>query len=212
MGYLDNDTVVVDAILTKHGRKLLADGSAINPSHFALSDDGIDYSLWNKSSPSGSSGYDDYITKLPMIEAVPDDLAMMRYKLITLDPNTQNMPVVTLGSGQVTQTITNADTSYAQLDPQTDQFSGETGYIFRVSDSTPIWIKEHNGTIIDMSGTPVNYAPQQEIPSYIEVINATYMKIVAASGLTSNKSVHITVEGMQSGALTGATVIVQNNA
>ena len=41
MGYLDNDTVIVDAILTKHGRKLLAEGAAINPSHFALSDDGV---------------------------------------------------------------------------------------------------------------------------------------------------------------------------
>ena len=39
MGYLDNDTIVVDAILTKHGRKLLADGASIDPSHFALADD-----------------------------------------------------------------------------------------------------------------------------------------------------------------------------
>ena len=39
MGYLDNDTIVVDAILTKHGRKILAEGAAINPSHFALADD-----------------------------------------------------------------------------------------------------------------------------------------------------------------------------
>ena len=29
MGYLDNDTIVVDAILTKHGRKLLAEGTGV---------------------------------------------------------------------------------------------------------------------------------------------------------------------------------------
>ena len=80
MGYLDNDTIVVDAILTKHGRKILSEGGSINPTHFALSDDGVDYTLWNTNSTSGSSGYDDYITKLPMIEAVPDDSVMMRYK------------------------------------------------------------------------------------------------------------------------------------
>ena len=91
MGYLDNDTIVVDAILTKHGRKILADGGTITPSHFALADDGVDYSLWNKSSTSGSSGYDDYITSLPMVEAVPDDLVMMRYKLLSMNQNTQNM-------------------------------------------------------------------------------------------------------------------------
>ena len=96
MGYLDNDTIVVDAILTKHGRKLLAEGSAINPSHFALSDDGIDYTLWNTSSPSGSSGYDDYISKLPMIEAVPSDEVMMRYTLFTAEQNTRYLPTVAI--------------------------------------------------------------------------------------------------------------------
>ena len=94
MGFLDNDTIVVDAILTKHGRKLLSDGIAINPGHFALSDDGIDYTLWNESSTSGSDGYDDYITKTPMIEAVPDDSVMMRYTLMTLNQNTRYMPVI----------------------------------------------------------------------------------------------------------------------
>ena len=211
MGYLDNDTIVVDAILTKHGRKLLAEGGSISPSHFALSDDGIDYSLWNKSSPSGSSGYDDYITKMPMVEAVPDDQTLMRYKLITLDPNTQNMPIVTLAAGQSTQTITNSDTSFAQLDPTTDQYAGETGYIFKISDSTPIMLVEHDGTIVDMSGSPVNYATQQEIPSYIEVVNATHLKLKATSGLTSNKTVHITVEGVQSGAMTTSNITVQAN-
>ena len=211
MGYIDNDTIVVDAILTKHGRKLLAEGGSINPSHFALSDDGVDYSLWNKSSPSGSSGYDDYITKMPMVEAVPDDQTLMRYKLISLDPNTQNMPIVTLTAGQNTQTITNSDTSSAQLDPTTEQYAGETGYIFKVSDSTPIMITEHDGTIVDMSGSPVNYAAQQEIPSYIEIVNATHVKMKAAAGLTSNKTVHITIEGVQSGAITSANITVQSN-
>ena len=70
MGYLDNDTIVVDAILTKHGRKILSDGGSISPSHFALADDGVDYTLWNKGSSSGSSGYDDYITSLPMVETL----------------------------------------------------------------------------------------------------------------------------------------------
>ena len=211
MGYLDNDTIVVDAILTKHGRKILSDGGSINPTSFALSDDGIDYSLWNKSSPSGSSGYDDYITKLPMIEAVPDDQTLMRYKLISLDPNTQNMPIVSLGSGQSYQTITNSDTSYAELSPTTDQYVGESGYIFKISDSTPIQLMEHSGNIVDMSGTPVNYAPQQEIPSYIEVIGGAYIKMKAVAGLTSNKTVHITIEGIDSGALTSANITVNSN-
>ena len=37
MGYLDNSTVTVDAILTKQGRKLLAQDQPLNISYFTLS-------------------------------------------------------------------------------------------------------------------------------------------------------------------------------
>ena len=47
MGYLDNSTIVVDAVLTKQGRKLLALGQGLNIQYFTLSDTGVDYSLWN---------------------------------------------------------------------------------------------------------------------------------------------------------------------
>ena len=40
MGYLNSDSIVVDAILTKHGRRQLATGQGLNVSKFALSDDG----------------------------------------------------------------------------------------------------------------------------------------------------------------------------
>ena len=83
MGYLDSDTVTVDAILTKYGRKVLSMGTGLDIQYFALSDDGIDYNLWNTSHPSGSDYYGEAITSLPQIEAVPDDTVMMNYKLMT---------------------------------------------------------------------------------------------------------------------------------
>ena len=81
MGYLDGSSITVDAILTKHGRRLLAEGRGLCITKFALADDGIDYDLWNVNHPSGSDSYDDAITALPQVEAVPDDGALMRYKL-----------------------------------------------------------------------------------------------------------------------------------
>ena len=44
MGYLDNSSITVDAILTKRGRELLArnDGS-FQITQFALGDDEVDY-------------------------------------------------------------------------------------------------------------------------------------------------------------------------
>ena len=83
MGYLDGSSVTVDAILTKHGRRLLAEGNGLNITQFALSDDGIDYDLWNVDHPSGSANYGAAITNLPMFEAIPDDAVTMKYKLST---------------------------------------------------------------------------------------------------------------------------------
>ena len=48
MGYLNNQVITVDAILTKKGRELLAKGDgSFNITQFALSDDEVDYTLNN---------------------------------------------------------------------------------------------------------------------------------------------------------------------
>ena len=52
MGYLDNSSITVDAVLTKRGRELLSKNnnngsSKFEITMFALGDDEIDYSLFN---------------------------------------------------------------------------------------------------------------------------------------------------------------------
>ena len=64
MGYLDNASITVDAVLTKKGREILKDGGALNISSFTLSDVGVDYTLWNTSHPSGSAKYGEAIENL----------------------------------------------------------------------------------------------------------------------------------------------------
>jgi hypothetical protein len=78
MGILDNDTVIVDAILTKIGRQKLAQGQPLGITKFAFGDTGVDYTLYNPNHPSGSDSYGTAITSLPMLEAVPDDNVFMR--------------------------------------------------------------------------------------------------------------------------------------
>ena len=91
MGILDNDTVVVDAILTKIGRQKLANGQPLNITKFAFGDTGVDYTLYNPNHPSGSDSYGKAITSLPMLEAVPDDNVFLRSKLWgTGERNIQN--------------------------------------------------------------------------------------------------------------------------
>lgn len=103
MGYLNNQIVTVDAILTKKGRELLAknDGS-FRITQFAVADDEIDYTLYNPNHPSGSSFYGEAIENMPLLEAFPDENQIMKYKLVTLPRGTAKLPVLDLGYAAIT--------------------------------------------------------------------------------------------------------------
>jgi len=103
MGYLNNQVVTVDAILTKKGRELLAknDGS-FQITQFALGDDEIDYTLYNPTHPSGSSFYGEAIDNLPLLEAFPTETQIMKYQLTTLPRGTAKLPVLDLGYAAIT--------------------------------------------------------------------------------------------------------------
>ena len=88
MSYLSNTSVVVDAILTDKGRELLSrnDGS-FQITQFSLSDDEIDYTLYNPYHPSGSAFYGEAIEAMPVLQAFPNSTEIMKYKLVTTKRN-----------------------------------------------------------------------------------------------------------------------------
>lgn len=98
MGYLNNQVVTVDAILTKKGRELLAKGDgSFRITQFAVADDEIDYTLYNPNHPSGSAYYGEAIEAMPILEAFPDETQVMKYKLTTLPRGTAKLPILDLG-------------------------------------------------------------------------------------------------------------------
>ena len=114
MGFLDNTSITVDAILTKKGRELLARGQdEFRITKFALADDEVDYNLWDTSHPNGSNYYGAVIENMPLLEAFVDENQLMRYKLTTLPKETAKLPILELpstslvfnGAG-ITQTVT----------------------------------------------------------------------------------------------------------
>lgn len=96
MGYLDNTSLTVDAILTKRGRQLLSQG-ALNITKFAVSDDEIDYRLYDPAHGNGTNYYGEAIEKLPLLEAFADESQMMRHKLISLPRGTNRLPIIGAG-------------------------------------------------------------------------------------------------------------------
>jgi hypothetical protein len=103
MGYLDNSSITVDAIITKKGRELLSKGrDNFVITQFALADDEVDYNLWNPAHTQGSDYYGIIIENMPIIEATTDENFMMKYKLITLPKNTIRIPKVNVLGGDIT--------------------------------------------------------------------------------------------------------------
>ena len=200
MGYLDNSIVTVDAILTKKGRELLARGDgSFKITQFALSDDEIDYTLYNPNHPLGSAYYGEAIENLPLLEAFPDETQIMKYKLTTLPRGTAKLPILDIG---YTAIRLKQEASLA-ITPQTLNYLGSSqtfeagGYVATIADARVVQTyngvgintpeaerlnstttlgtnvsKTVIGTSINITGTTINtlFAGQESLQTTITVI------------------------------------------
>ena len=137
MGYLDNTSITVDAILTKRGRELLARGDgSFRITQFALADDEIDYTLYNESHPNGSQYYGEALENMPLLEAIPDENNIMIHKLVTLPRGTTKLPIVTANVAKIQLSLG----STTSVNPQTLNFQGLAnikepgGYLATIAD------------------------------------------------------------------------------
>ena len=137
MAYLNNTAVTVDAILTTKGRELLARGDgSFAITQFALSDDEIDYTMYNPNHVSGSAFYGQAIDNMPLLEAFPNENQIMKYKLATLPRGTAKLPVLDLGIASIIL----KQGAILTLTPQTLNYLGNTnvfetsGYTATISD------------------------------------------------------------------------------
>jgi hypothetical protein len=93
MGYNDNTTdFFIDAVLTDHGRQLLArnDGS-FSVNRYRFGDDEIDYRNWNEL--TGSDNKDQKILDTPIFEGFSNETIALRNPLVTIrNASLQFMP------------------------------------------------------------------------------------------------------------------------
>jgi hypothetical protein len=209
MGYLNNQVVTVDAILTKKGRELLAqnDGS-FRITQFALADDEIDYTLYNPNNPSGSAFYGQALDNLPLLEAFADDSQIMKYKLATLPRGTAVLPVLDLGFAAITL----KQGASLSLTPQTLNYLGNTsafetsGYAATIADVRTMATfngvgiqsdaaQQQNATSTTTLGTNVS---STVIGSQINLRATTVNTLFGTSNTQLNTT--LTVVGLDSGA------------
>ena len=194
MGYLDNTSITVDAILTKKGRQKLASGQSLNISKFALGDDEIDYTLYEPAHPKGSAYYDSAIKAIPIMEASPDETQVLRYKLVTLPKGTTQIPVVALGISAVG---VYQDEGQVALSPTTSpQGNTNAGYTVVLADQRAGTLSVTNGATAAGS-VPVFLG--EEISTTAQVVSGLGFNFTPNPALTSNVSTTITVYGNETG-------------
>ena len=172
MGYLDNSTIVVDAVLTKQGRKLLALGQGLNISYFTLSDTGVDYSLWNPDHPSGSAYYGEAIENMPNLEALPNSAYFMRNNLLTLGRDVKAMPYVTLNAFGIGQAASynwlQGSTSTLGINLKLENVaSEEQGWQIVVPDSSLVVVSGAGWSQASIGGNVQQYLNDQEISNAV---------------------------------------------
>jgi hypothetical protein len=194
MGYLSNNELTVDAILTKKGREKLAAGLGLNITQFALADDEIDYSLYEPAHPLGSAYYDSAIKNMPVLEASPDETQVMKYKLVTLPKNTTRIPVVEFGIPAILATQRSGEVS---LSPTTTPGgNGRQGYTLVLSNKNAGDIIGE-GVTSDVGTVPIFIG--DDVSATASISKGLMFKFIPNPSLTSTIKTTITVYGNETG-------------
>jgi len=207
MGYLNNSTITVDAILTKKGRELLARGrDEFKITQFALADDEIDYDLYNPDHPLGTAYYGAAIENMPIVEALADETQMLKYKLVTLPKGTARIPVVSVGQ----TTIELNSNESITITPQTVNFGGGNrrfGYTAILSDSDVADITAVRGAKNTAASVP-QFIGDSEAAQSITVSGAQF-EITAKELLNSDRTITILFIGNETGGRASVTLTVK---
>ena len=207
MGYNDNQTVTIDAILTKKGRELLAKNGNLNITSFALADDEIDYSLYQPNHPNGSAFYDIALRNIPIFEPFTDETQVMKYKLVTLNQGVTSIPVITIAQDKIS--VNRDFTGQILISPSTNPaYNLTAGYTAILGNkNVGIIVVQTNNSLNSVSNTVPTFAGDINTASSLVVVGMTFL-FVPNSQLGRTTTTDLTIVGNESGGSTSIEVTV----
>jgi len=206
MGYLDNSTITVDAILTLKGRELLAQGgNAFNITQFAVGDDEVDYSLWNPDHPLGTSYYGTIIENMPITEAIPDETQALKYRLISLPKNTVYLPKINVGNTTIILQTPGASSVIAPNTANIISGNSTLGYTAILSDNS-IADLQVSQPLANATAAPTapGFIGDNSDATSVSAVGFQF-RVVAKSVFVTDKTATITIIGNE----TGGSVTIQ---
>lgn len=236
MGFLDHSTnnIIVDAVLTDTGRRLLAanDGSFMI-SQFALSDEEVDYGIIKKF--GRNVGQEKIEKNTPVLEALTRSNLGQKYKLLSISNNyLANLPELTIVSapvgavnGIVTLKKNDPNLSTTNLNFEVKPTSGsvvdddlldefffvEVNNIFLDLPEADIDMINVDNTVVYRVGTTTNSAGRTELSFKLTIKGFsqsqfnTY-KITASSSYVKN---FVKVTGATSGLTKNVEIRIENS-
>ena len=208
MAYLDNNTITINAVLTKKGREILAKTGGLNITAFALADDEIDYSQYNPTHPKGSAYYDIALRNTPIMEPITDESQLMKYKLVTLNEGVSAVPTIS-----VAQSVINVDRDYTgevSIVPSTNPtYNVSIGY-------TAIIANKNVGTLVVTETNSLN-STSATVPVFAgdlstqtsQAVVGNKFRFIPNASLGKTTTTNITIIGNESGGNTSITVTVK---
>ena len=182
MGFLDNSSITVDAILTKRGREILAAGGDLNITKFALSDEEIDYTLYDVTHPNGTDSYGAVIENMSLLEATPNRTSFRSFLV---------------NESQAGSSLNVDTTNYSSVDKDTDISISPTtvgspaeNYIFTIE----------NTNIVRFSGEGAIKSKTAE------------SAILRSQSINSDATTTLTIQGQNSGLVQTISITVKADA
>jgi len=199
MGFLDNTTITIDAILTRKGREKLAKEGNLDITKYAFADDEIDYNLYDVSHPNGSSFYGAVLENMPLLEAFIDETQTMRYKLFTADKDLPTLAVL----GTLTSPLTRSENEVASIEPSTKNYGTDELYTFTILNTDVATITGPNGEQGSFSRNG-----RSQVIKNVRSVNVNYKNLTQSS--TTIFTTVVLVAGQTTGA--NGSVVIQNNS
>lgn len=205
MGYLNNETITVHAVLTRRGRELLASESGLNITSFALADDEIDYSLYDPNHPEGSQYYDSALRNTPVFEPLTDETQGLKYKLVTLPPGTEYIPTIKLGQQNII--VDKTYNGVINITPTTEPVYNTTlGYTAVLSNRN---VGTLTGTGLDIDASQTTSVFLGDTSSEMATTEVGFsFTFKPNKSITTDQRATLTIIGNESGGSTSIPVIV----
>ncbi len=213
MGYLDNSSITVDAILTKKGRELLAKGDgSFNITKWALSDDEIDYNLWNPQHELGSNYYGTVIENMPVVEASPNQQHVMKYKLVTLGQSVTKLPIISIGQSSIGPLDAGQQVIVTPTTPNLPGSNGTAGYTAVLSDSDlcnldTVTAAQNTGG--GNSNPDATITPGTVVNNTVTAIGMSFR--ISAKSLATGGSATLTITGNETGGSVTVSVSINKD-